>query len=92
MRACVAACLPADACRKVLRATVTCTEFDEYITRLKKPTDKETATRIKGMIADTSSTLFADIKWAVDTLAPFVSAIKEVRERASLLGTSWGSG
>jgi hypothetical protein len=44
-----------------------------------KAADKAAATKIKGLINDTSSTLFDDIKWAVNLLAPFQSAIKEVR-------------
>ena len=70
--------------RKVLRATVTSPKFDEYFSRLTKAADKQSATRIKGLIADTSSMLFGRVKFAVDTLAPFMSAIKEVRTAACM--------
>lgn len=65
--------------RKVLRATVGSAEYDAYIQKQSKAADKAAAVKIKGLINDTSSTLFSDTKWAVDTLAPFQSAIKEVR-------------
>jgi hypothetical protein len=61
----------------VLRATVNSTEYHEYVQR-QKPIDKAKAVEIKGIIADTSSTFFSDVKWGVDTLQPFVSAIREV--------------
>ncbi|WIA33014.1 hypothetical protein OEZ86_006171 [Tetradesmus obliquus] len=63
---------------KVLRATVSSDKFDSFIQSQSKATDKEAAIKFKGLINDTSSVLFSDIKWAVDTLAPFQSAIKEV--------------
>jgi hypothetical protein len=62
----------------VLRATVSSDKFDSFIQSQSKATDKEAAIKFKGLINDTSSVLFSDIKWAVDTLAPFQSAIKEV--------------
>uniref|UniRef100_A0A383W2G9 HAT C-terminal dimerisation domain-containing protein n=1 Tax=Tetradesmus obliquus TaxID=3088 RepID=A0A383W2G9_TETOB len=63
---------------KVLRATVSSDKFDSFIQSQSKATDKEAAIKFKGLINGTSSVLFSDIKWAVDTLAPFQSAIKEV--------------
>jgi hypothetical protein len=62
----------------VLRATVSSDKYDTFIQSQSKAADKEAATKFTGLIKDTSSTLFSDIKWAVDTLAPFPSAIKEV--------------
>lgn len=67
--------------RPVLRATVNSTEYHDFMQRQKKPSDKAQALEVKGVIADTSSTYFLDLKWSLDTLAPFVSAIREVRQR-----------
>lgn len=64
----------------MLKATVNNPKYDEYIQGLKKQADKTKATEIKGRVADTSSTFFADLKWSVDTLSPFVSGIREVRQ------------
>lgn len=65
--------------RLVLLATVSSTEFYDYYMR-QKPADKKAALDIKALLADTSSTFFKDATWCLDTLAPFVSVIREVRQ------------
>lgn len=64
--------------RRVLQAVVGCDEYQQYVERLRSQHEKNEATDIKGIIADTSSPFFSNITWALNTLAPFHSAIKEV--------------
>jgi hypothetical protein len=76
---CACCCLYCLLGRKVLRATVSSPGYEAFIKNQSKAADKAAATKIKGLINDTSSTLFDDVKWAVNWLARFQSAIREVR-------------
>ncbi|KAF6260054.1 ribonuclease H-like domain-containing protein [Scenedesmus sp. NREL 46B-D3] len=74
---------------KVLQATVGSAEYDAFIQKQSKAADKAAAIKMKGLVNDTSSTLFSDLKWAVDTLAPFQAAIKEVEGDTAKLSDAY---
>lgn len=72
----------------MLRAVVSCQEYEDFMEKCDSATASK-AFHFKGLIANTNSPFFTDVKWAYDVLMPFVSGMKELEADTAKLSDGY---